>query len=58
VDSGVVVVVIFVLFAGMVAWIVRPRNRRKSRRDRADTLRDVIRERRAVIVRQARIGMV
>jgi hypothetical protein len=28
----VVVVVLFVLFAGMVAYIIRPRNRRKSRR--------------------------
>jgi hypothetical protein len=29
---SVVVVVLFVLFAGMVAYIIRPRNRRKSRR--------------------------
>jgi hypothetical protein len=32
VDSGVVVVTIFVLFYAVIAWIVRPRNRRKSRR--------------------------
>ena len=29
---SVVIVVLFMLFAGVVAYIIRPRNRRKSRR--------------------------